>query len=423
MELAKAEANKSALELEMSQLTIQRAQNQIAMKKAIQDSLMKVLGATKDIELAMAGADYEVSRTSLKTMKKIDKSAKLKSVFSSFNAKELEGNNPGQLTKAAERLKELSKEVSREVTQLAAAVEAKQAKIAQDKLEREQEESQLKEIEDSIRSDTLESEELFAALFGRDNWSRMEARSIASGEEGDEERPEALAIKPFVSSKRYESGRIKINPYLLQVDVSTIISLDLSHSDMDDFGANIVSNLLKRGSLPNLKSLDVSGNQFSGVGNKYFAQAAKNVQQPIKILVDTIVNGLKKQGTLAVGIKEAKQNIIKDWLKIGQDNGIDVKNVTVSNDIFDIIVNYGKLQYNFTMGYVKCNIVPESVKSFTADQVIATASKKAGVINTIIGAVTCYFETLDKEMSSQEGVQFITDIGLVGQDELINSVE
>ena len=30
---------------------------------------------------------------------------------------------------------------------------------------------------------------------------------------------------------------------------------------MDDVGANIVSNLLKRGSLPNLKSLDVSDNQ------------------------------------------------------------------------------------------------------------------------------------------------------------------
>ena len=180
---------------------------------------------------------------------------------------------------------------------------------------------------------------------------------------------------------------------------------------------------MANGSLPHLKHLDVSGNQFSGVGNKYFAQAAKNVQQPIKILVDNIVNGLKKQGTLAVGTKEAKQNVIKDWLKIGQDNGIDVKNVTVSKDIFDIIVNFGKLQYNFTMGYAKCNIVPESVKSFTADQVIATASKKAGVINTIIGAVTCYFETLDKEMSSQEGIQFMTDMGLVGQDELINSVE
>ncbi len=209
-----------------------------------------------------------------------------------------------------------------------------------------------------------------------------------------------------------------------KVDTTTIVTLNLSNSSMDDSGAYTMAQFLSTDRrFSNLKSLDVSGNKFSEVGNKYFAQAAKNVQQPIKIVVDTIVNGLQKQLALGFGSKEAKQNIIKDWLKVGQDNGMDVKNVTVSKDIFDIIVNYGKLQYNFTMGYAKCNIVPESVKSFTADQVIATASKKAGVINTIIGAVTCYFETLDKEMSSQEGVQFITDIRLVGQDELINSVE
>jgi hypothetical protein len=57
------------------------------------------------------------------------------------------------------------------------------------------------------------------------------------------------------------------------------------------------------------------------------------------------------------------------------------------------------------------------------DKIIATASKKAEAVKIIENAVVCYFETLDKEMSSQEGVQFITDIGLVGQDELINSVE
>lgn len=35
--------------------------------------------------------------------------------------------------------------------------------------------------------------------------------------------------------------------------------------------------------LPNLKYLDVSGNQFSETGNKYLAQAAKNIPHSIKI--------------------------------------------------------------------------------------------------------------------------------------------
>ena len=202
--------------------------------------------------------------------------------------------------------------------------------------------------------------------------------------------------------------------------------MNLSNNQIGDDGVKYIASHLSAGLHPNLRCLDVSGNNLSYEVCSKIAKVVDQMKQDIMILVfkmSNIIDGVKKQGNLFFGSKEDKQNIIKDWFKIGQDNGIDVNNVTVSKDIFDIIVNYGKLQYNFTMGYAKCNIVPENVKSFTSDQIIATASKKAGVINTIIGAVTCYFKTLDKEMSSQEGIQFITDIGLVGQDELINSVE
>jgi malate synthase len=121
--------------------------------------------------------------------------------------------------------------------------------------------------------------------------------------------------------------------------------------------------------------------------------------------------------------KEAKQNIIKDWLKNGQDNGIDVKNVTVSKDIFTSAINGGKLGINFAFGWAKCSIVPDDAKTFAADQIIATASKKAGIVNTIIGVVTCYFETFDESASSEQGIQFMTDMGLIGQDELLENIE
>jgi hypothetical protein len=42
---------------------------------------------------------------------------------------------------------------------------------------------------------------------------------------------------------------------------------------------------------------------------------------------------MEKQGTLFFGSKEEKQKIIKDILKQSQENGVDVKNVTVSKDI------------------------------------------------------------------------------------------
>jgi hypothetical protein len=137
-----------------------------------------------------------------------------------------------------------------------------------------------------LSHDKLESEELFAALFGRDNWSRMGARGQAQEERKDggrEERPEEFSVIPFVSAKRYEGASIKMNPYLLQVDVTTIINLDLSHSNMDDVGANIVSNLLKLRSLPNLKKLNVSDNQITPTGEGFLARAMqdKNVQDMI----------------------------------------------------------------------------------------------------------------------------------------------
>ena len=123
------------------------------------------------------------------------------------------------------------------------------------------------------------------------------------------------------------------------------------------------------------------------------------------------------------GTKESRQIVIKDWLKVGQDNGIDVKNVTVSKDIFTSAINGGKLGFNFVFGWAKCSIVPNDVKTFAADQIIATASKKAGFVNTAIDVVTCYFETLDESASSQEGIQFMTDMGLIGQDELLENIE
>ena len=213
-------------------------------------------------------------------------------------------------------------------------------------------------------------------------------------------------------------------PYLSTIKtVQSVVNINLSNNQIGDDGAKLLAHYLANGSLPHLKHLDVSGNQFSGVGNKYFAQAAKNVQQPIKILVDTIVSGLQKHGTLAFGTKEARQIVIKDWLKGGQDNSIDVKNVTVSKDIFDKITNSGKLAGNFLFGGAKCSIVPNNVKTFAADQIIAVASKNAGIVNTAIGVVTCYFETFEESASSQQGIQFMTDIGLVGQSEFLENIE
>ncbi|MEA0971690.1 hypothetical protein Megvenef_01674 [Candidatus Megaera venefica] len=211
--------------------------------------------------------------------------------------------------------------------------------------------------------------------------------------------------------------------------VQSVITINLSNNQIGDKGAYILADHLAKGNLPNTKFIDVSGNHISYEGNTKFAKGLQNMKQDIKILINkvlpinSVTSGVKKQSDLFFGSKEEKHAIIKDYLKHAQNNGVDIKNVTVSKDIFTSAINGGKLGINFTFGWAKCSVVPNDIKTFAADQIIATASKKAGIVNTIIGVVTCYFETFDESGASQQGIQFMNDIGLVGQGEFLENVE
>ena len=201
---------------------------------------------------------------------------------------------------------------------------------------------------------------------------------------------------------------------------------NLSNNNIDDEGAEIISQALITGSLPHTKVLHLEGNKLSINSNPKFIKLVQNVQQDIKILVSRmsdIIDGVKKQGNLFFGSKEDKQEIVKDILKQAQDNGVDVKNVTVSKDIFAKLDNAGYLISDFSLGWSKCSVIPKSVGSFVGDKIIATASKKANIINIVEGVATCYFETFDQSASSQGGVQFMLDIGLAGVQEFIEHIE
>ena len=208
-----------------------------------------------------------------------------------------------------------------------------------------------------------------------------------------------------------------------------IVTMNFSNNLIGDDGAKYMADSLAMGRFPNLKSLDVSGNHISYEGNTKFAKGLQNMKQDIKILINkvlpinSIANGAKKQSDLLFGSKEEKHAIIKDYLKHAQNNGVDIKNITVSKDILSKIDNSTTLSVNFLLGWAKCSVIPSDIKTFAADQIIATASKKVGIVNTIIGVVTCYFETFDESGASQQGIQFMNDIGLIGQGEFLENVE
>lgn len=67
--------------------------------------------------------------------------------------------------------------------------------------------------------------------------------------------------------------------------------------------------------------------------------------------------------------------------------------------------------------------MPDSVKSFAADQIIVKASPLVGQVKLVMDITTCYFETFDESASSKEGVQFMGDIGFITQSELLNVIE
>jgi hypothetical protein len=202
--------------------------------------------------------------------------------------------------------------------------------------------------------------------------------------------------------------------------------VNLANNIITDTGAAHLAESLNS-SVNKLKVLHLEGNKLNPLhSNPKLIQVVTNMKTHVKILVSRmsdIVDGVKKQGNLFFGSKEDKQAIVKDILKQAQENGVDVKNVTVSKNIFEAILNYGKLKIDFSLGWVKCTLVPDSVKSFAADQIIAKASPLVGQVKLAMDITTCYFETFDESVSSKEGVQFMGDIGFITQSELLNVIE
>jgi len=205
--------------------------------------------------------------------------------------------------------------------------------------------------------------------------------------------------------------------------------MNLSNNQIGDDGAKYISSHLSAGLHPNLRCLDVTGNNLSYGMCIEISKIVQSIKQNIKILgnrlfsIDTIIQGGKKQSDLVFGSKEEKQIIIKEYLKHAQKNGVDIQNVAVSKDIFDKIINGIKTMSDFSIGFKKCQIIPKNLTVFAEDKIIAHVSPFVSEIKTITDNVSCYFETFDKSASSQEGIQFMLDVGIVTTTELLGNVE
>ena len=77
-------------------------------------------------------------------------------------------------------------------------------------------------------------------------------------------------------------------------DVTAMTNLNLSNRDMDDCDAKILAKLIGQGNLPNLKVLDVSGNQITTTGEGYFAKTLESVKVTSISIILTTKNSFKE---------------------------------------------------------------------------------------------------------------------------------
>ena len=195
-----------------------------------------------------------------------------------------------------------------------------------------------------------------------------------------------------------------------------IVTMNFSNNLIGDDGAKYMADSLAMGRFPNLKNLDVSGNQITATGVGYFLDALKN---------STVGNIIIKQYHLSIfGNKENKIGFMKDYLKQAQDKGVDVNNIVVDKSLFGYIKNTGKICKDTVVGFAKCYYVDDVVTDHIKDKILAKVSKTLGVLNNYNDVINCYAETFDGVMSSTEGVQLIkTDLEVMGESSVINAIE
>jgi hypothetical protein len=195
---------------------------------------------------------------------------------------------------------------------------------------------------------------------------------------------------------------------------------------MRDHNAYTLANTLTV--LPNLKYLDVLGNDITHTGEGFFAKSIQNLKQEIKILLYKfekleILEEAKKQGDLIFGSKEERQEAIKYYLNWAKSNGVDVDNIVASKDIWTSVKTSAKLTTGFIGGLVKCNLQYDSVEEFTAKETLAALSKKMERGVFVVDFLSCYFETFDEYATSKVGIQYMHDIKLIETGEFIEHVE
>jgi len=196
-----------------------------------------------------------------------------------------------------------------------------------------------------------------------------------------------------------------------------IITMNFSNNLIGDDGAKYMADSLAMGRFPNLKSLDVSGNQITTTGEGYFAKAMQN--STVQDMYVTLKN--------AVGTKKDYYgSFLKQVLKDAQNNGVDIKNIVVDKSLISSIKDNLIMGKKMVFSFIKCKLVPEiEAPSLAKDLFVFTYPKHmvTKILNPI-DTVTCVFEATQESFNSDLGAKIaVRDLELMGMDDFIYTLE
>ena len=193
-----------------------------------------------------------------------------------------------------------------------------------------------------------------------------------------------------------------------RADFTTITKLNLSNSGMRDHNAYTLANTLTV--LPNLKYLDVSGNDITHTGEGFFA---KTLQSP---MVQNIIVTIKKYTT------DLGQEVIKPALKLfiehAKENGVDTTNIATNKNAFVYMNDMINIKSNFLIGFTKCETGYSYLENGVTVEDLATEAALTHRAMKYIAPLVCIYEALDGAFTTPEGVALvIKGLELLGDNE------
>jgi hypothetical protein len=200
--------------------------------------------------------------------------------------------------------------------------------------------------------------------------------------------------------------------------VQSVVNINLSNNQIGDDGAKLLAHYLANGTLPHLKSLDVSGNQITLTGEGYFAKAMQN-----NVVKDMYIT-LKNVGGLTR--KDYYAPVLKQVLKDAKANGVDIKNIVVNKSLIASIKDHTEMSWNIGINFLKCKFVPvlEAPSLAAGTFVLAYPKHVISKIFSPTETLACVVDGFKEEFNTDLGAKIaVRDLELMGVDEFIYTLE